>query len=103
MNANLGSIAAKAVGVRAQDFRRCCAETQDGQAREHAWTAGDSLPVALVKLCTLMVTSAGVQVFISDIRNCSNKEQEQLRVDKELGKIRKKFASGNVLSGTRHH
>lgn len=49
------------------------------------------------------VTSAGVQVFISDIRNCSNKEQEQLRVDKELGKIRKKFASGNVLSGTRHH
>ena len=39
------------------------------------------------------------QVFISDIRNCSNKEQEQLRVDKELGKIRKKFASGNVLSG----
>ena len=38
-------------------------------------------------------------MFISDIRNCSNKEQEQLRVDKELGKIRKKFASGNVLSG----
>lgn len=47
--------------------------------------------------------SAGVQVFISDIRSCSNKEQEQLRVDKELGKIRKKFASGNVLSGTRQH
>lgn len=40
-----------------------------------------------------------LQVFISDIRSCSNKEQEQLRVDKELGKIRKKFASGNVLSG----
>ena len=40
-----------------------------------------------------------VQVFIADIRNCSNKEQEQVRVDKELGKIRKKFASGNVLSG----
>ena len=49
------------------------------------------------------MTSAGVQVFISDIRSCSNKEQEQLRVDKELGKIRKKFASGNVLSGTRQH
>lgn len=46
-----------------------------------------------------LVTSAGVQVFISDVRSCSNKEQEQLRVDKELGKIRKKFASGNVLSG----
>lgn len=40
-----------------------------------------------------------VQVFIHDIRSCSNNEQEQLRVDKELGKIRKKFASGNVLSG----
>ncbi|DBA96016.1 hypothetical protein WJX77_003113 [Trebouxia sp. C0004] len=45
-----------------------------------------------------LVNMRGLQVFISDIRNCSNKEQEQLRVDKELGKIRKKFASGNVLS-----
>ena len=47
--------------------------------------------------CVTLISHA--QVFISDIRNCSNKEQEQLRVDKELGKIRKKFASGNVLSG----
>ena len=40
-----------------------------------------------------------VQVFIADIRNCQNKEQEKTRVDKELGKIRKKFASGNAITG----
>lgn len=39
------------------------------------------------------------QTFIADIRNCSNKEQEKIRVDKELGKIRKKFASGNTVTG----
>lgn len=33
----------------------------------------------------------GLSVFISDIRNCQNKEQERLRVDKELGKIRTRF------------
>lgn len=51
------------------------------------------------KLCWTHQRALFLQVFISDIRNCSNKEQEQVRVDKELGKIRKKFASGNVLSG----
>ena len=40
-----------------------------------------------------------MQVFIADIRNCQNKEQEKTRVDKELGKIRKKFASGNAITG----
>ena len=40
-----------------------------------------------------------MQVFIADIRNCQNKEQEKPRVDKELGKIRKKFASGNAITG----
>lgn len=39
------------------------------------------------------------QVFIADIRNCQNKEQEKARVDKELGKIRKKFASNNTITG----
>lgn len=39
------------------------------------------------------------QVFIADIRNCQNKEQEKSRVDKELGKIRKKFASGSAITG----
>ena len=40
-----------------------------------------------------------LQVFISDIRGASNKEAEKTRVDKELGKIRKKFASNNSLTG----
>ena len=40
------------------------------------------------------------QVFIADIRNCQNKEQEKARVDKELGKIRKKFASNNTITGS---
>ncbi|KAI3461338.1 hypothetical protein Pfo_018001 [Paulownia fortunei] len=33
----------------------------------------------------------GLSVFISDIRNCQNKELERLRVDKELGNIRTRF------------
>lgn len=41
----------------------------------------------------------GLQVFIADIRNCQTKEQEQQRVDKELSKIRLKFANPKSLSG----
>lgn len=36
-------------------------------------------------------TIRGLQVFISDIRACQNREQETKRVDKELAKIRGKF------------
>ena len=39
------------------------------------------------------------QVFISKIRNCKNKEEERTTVDKELGKVRKKFTSGNAVTG----
>ncbi|KAK9806309.1 hypothetical protein WJX72_009579 [[Myrmecia] bisecta] len=45
-----------------------------------------------------LVNMRGLQQFIADIRGSQNKEQEKLRVDKELGKIRKKFASGNVVT-----
>ncbi|CAK0759184.1 hypothetical protein CVIRNUC_002678 [Coccomyxa viridis] len=45
-----------------------------------------------------LVNMRGLQVFIADIRNCQNKEQEKARVDKELGKIRKKFASNNTIT-----
>ncbi|CAE7755281.1 ALPHAC-AD [Symbiodinium necroappetens] len=41
----------------------------------------------------------GLQVFIADIRNCQTKEQERTRVDKELSKIRQKFANPKTLSG----
>ena len=33
----------------------------------------------------------GLSVFISNIRNCHNKEQEHLRVDKEVDNIRTRF------------
>ncbi len=39
------------------------------------------------------------QNFIQDIRACSNKEQEEVRIQKELGKIRLKFADDSNLSG----
>lgn len=38
----------------------------------------------------------GLSVFISDVRNCQNKEQERLRIDKELGNIRTKFKNDKV-------
>ncbi|KAF9601163.1 hypothetical protein IFM89_017111 [Coptis chinensis] len=38
----------------------------------------------------------GLFVFISDVRNCQNKEQERLRVDKELDNIRTRFKNENV-------
>ncbi|KMT01804.1 hypothetical protein BVRB_9g210860 [Beta vulgaris subsp. vulgaris] len=40
----------------------------------------------------------GLSVFISDIRNCQNKEQERSRIDKELGNIRTKFKHEKGLS-----
>ncbi|RRT61004.1 hypothetical protein B296_00044553 [Ensete ventricosum] len=39
----------------------------------------------------------GLSVFISDVRNCQNKEQERLRVDKELGNIRTRFKNEKVI------
>ncbi|XP_004294044.1 PREDICTED: AP-2 complex subunit alpha-1-like [Fragaria vesca subsp. vesca] len=40
----------------------------------------------------------GLSVFISDIRNCQNKEQERLRVDKELGNVRTRFKNDKGLT-----
>ncbi|CAI7841511.1 unnamed protein product [Closterium sp. NIES-53] len=40
----------------------------------------------------------GLSVFISDIRNCQNKEQERLRVDKELANIRTHFKAERKLT-----
>ncbi|GMJ00816.1 hypothetical protein like AT5G22780 [Hibiscus trionum] len=40
----------------------------------------------------------GLSIFISDIRNCQNKEQERLRADKELGNIRNRFKKEKVLT-----
>lgn len=40
----------------------------------------------------------GLSVFISDIRNCPNKDQERTRVDKELGHIRTRFKNEKGLT-----
>ncbi|KAE8693036.1 AP-2 complex subunit alpha-2 [Hibiscus syriacus] len=40
----------------------------------------------------------GLSVFISDIRNCQNKEQERLRIDKELGNVRNRFKNEKGLT-----
>ncbi|KAJ0266590.1 AP-2 complex subunit alpha-1 [Hirschfeldia incana] len=45
-----------------------------------------------------MTGMRGLSVFISDIRNCQNKEAERLRVDKELGNIRTCFKNDKVLT-----
>uniref|UniRef100_A0A1J3GCH1 AP-2 complex subunit alpha n=1 Tax=Noccaea caerulescens TaxID=107243 RepID=A0A1J3GCH1_NOCCA len=45
-----------------------------------------------------MTGMRGLSVFISDIRNCQNKEAERLRVDKELGNIRTCFKNEKVLT-----
>ncbi len=41
----------------------------------------------------------GLTSFVSDIRNCASKEAERKRVEKELAKIRVKFANDQTLSG----
>lgn len=41
----------------------------------------------------------GLNTFITDIRHCQNKEQEQKRVEEELAKIRNKFTSQKGLAG----
>ncbi|KAJ7947924.1 AP-2 complex subunit alpha [Quillaja saponaria] len=40
----------------------------------------------------------GLSVFISDVRNCQNKDQERIRVDKELGNIRIRFKNEKGLT-----
>lgn len=38
-------------------------------------------------------------MFISDLRNCSTKEQEEKRVEKEMAHIRSKFTSDSNMNG----
>ncbi|KAJ3431183.1 ap-2 complex subunit alpha [Anaeramoeba flamelloides] len=41
----------------------------------------------------------GLRNYIRDIRKCASKQTEQLRVNKELGKIRSKFKKSKKMSG----
>ena len=58
-----------------------------------------SLSFSLSLALFLTPTIHSSQVFISDIRAATNKEAEQTRVEKELAKIRKKFATGTAVTG----
>jgi AP-2 complex subunit alpha len=49
-----------------------------------------------------MTGMRGLSVFISDVRNCQNKEAERLRVDKELGNIRTCFKNEKVTLNYLH-
>jgi AP-2 complex subunit alpha len=39
----------------------------------------------------------GLSVFISDLRNCRSREEEEKRVNKELGNIRSKFKGNSFI------
>ena len=54
---------------------------------------------ALHALCQALVYSPS-QNFIADIRGAQNKEDEVRRIEKELAKIRSKFADDKSLSGS---
>ncbi|XP_024540037.1 AP-2 complex subunit alpha-1-like isoform X1 [Selaginella moellendorffii] len=45
-----------------------------------------------------MASMRGLQMFITDVRNCQSKDQEMARVEKELNKIRMKFSYEKSLS-----
>ena len=40
----------------------------------------------------------GLNIFIQDIRNATNKEVEQARVEKELANIRTKFKNSKTMT-----
>ena len=48
---------------------------------------------------TMSLTLRGLNIFVHEIRNTQNYEEEALRVDKEVKKIRSKFLSKGSLSG----
>lgn len=43
-------------------------------------------------------SARGLTNFISDIRNVQNKDEEMVRVEKELGKLRAKFTQKAALN-----
>lgn len=45
-----------------------------------------------------MFSARGLNNFISELRSCTSHEEEQKRVDKELGKIRQKFTQNHQLN-----
>ena len=48
-----------------------------------------------------MSQARGLTVFISDLRNCTNPEQERKRVEKEMAHVRQKFTADPNMNGAR--
>jgi len=47
----------------------------------------------------MSLTLRGLNIFVHEVRNTQNAEEEAARVDKEVKKIRTKFLSKSNLSG----
>ncbi|KAH9093116.1 hypothetical protein Ae201684P_008776 [Aphanomyces euteiches] len=45
-----------------------------------------------------LFSARGLSNFISEIRSCTNAEDEQKRIDKELNKLRQKFTQAGQLN-----
>eukprot|EP00301_Raphidiophrys_heterophryoidea_P003277 c11487_g1_i1.p1 GENE.c11487_g1_i1~~c11487_g1_i1.p1 ORF type:complete len:1014 (-),score=266.40 c11487_g1_i1:149-3190(-) len=54
---------------------------------------------SIISSASSAMSMRGLTVFISDIRQCQSKEQEQNRVDRELAHIRQRFLGEANLSG----
>jgi len=68
-----------------------------GRCEQHAHAP----PIGCTGLgrCRATMAMRGLTVFISDLRNCSTKEQEEKRVEKEMAHIRSKFRSDSNMNG----
>ncbi len=81
---------------------------QDGESGDPAWPQGekegrkclarDHLHTPRTALSSTLPPISPVQNYMQELRNCSTKEAEKERVDKELGKIRKKYTSEKSMS-----
>ena len=49
----------------------------------------------------MIAQARGLTVFISDLRNCANPDQEKKRVEKEMAHIRSKFTTETNMNGAR--
>ena len=77
----------RALGSIASDFA-CC-----------SFAVPELCAVAQPVCPAQVMAMRGLTVFISDLRNCSNKEQEAKRVEKEMAHIRSKFTSDTHMNG----
>ena len=61
-------------------------------------SSNNSLTIVLLFVTMAASQPRGLHNFILDIRNAPSKEDERIRVDKELANIRGKFSSSSTLN-----